>query len=61
MKNEQELNKAMDLTVDLWNTIVSITDKHPADEQETARDIHDIQNRLFSIAHKNGIKIQGQI
>jgi len=55
--NEAMLNKAMDLTVELWNTICSISGKHPMDEQETARDI---QNRLFSIAHKHGVKIENQ-
>jgi len=60
MSNEESLNKAMDLTVELWNTIISIRGKHPMDDQETARDIHDIQNRLFSIAHKQGIKIENQ-
>lgn len=60
MSNEEFLNKAMALTVELWNTIYSISGKHPMDEQETARDIHDIQNRLFSIAHKQGIKIENQ-
>lgn len=58
--DETRLNKCMDLTVKLWNMFKSIESKHPMDEQETCRDIHDIQNRLFSIAHKQGIKIENQ-
>ena len=52
--NEQ-LKKALDLTVELWNTICSIDEiyLHKLDRPETCRDIHDIQNRIYTIAYKN--------
>jgi len=50
-----QLKKAIDLTVELRNTICDIDDDlvHKMDKSETCRDIHDIQNRLHSIAYKN--------
>lgn len=54
-KLNDQLKKAIQLTVDLWNTICEIDEDllHKMDKPETCRDIHDIQNRLYSIAFKN--------
>lgn len=50
-----QLKEAMELTVDLWNKICEIDERflHPLDKSETCGDIHDIQNRIYSIAYKN--------
>lgn len=60
MTTEDKLNQCIDLTVQLWNAFKSIeeSDLHQSDLPETCRDIHDIQNRIFSIANKNGIYIK---
>lgn len=60
MSDKQKIDKAMKLSVELWNTFVSIEQKHSMDEQEMCRDVHDIQNRLFAIAHKLNHKIPDQ-
>ncbi len=39
---------AVNLTVKLWNTLHALPKMHPADLQEHARDIHNIQNRIMS-------------
>ena len=59
--DEIKINKCMELTVELFNTFQTINILHPLDCSETCRDIHDIQNRLFAIAHKQGIIIKGQL
>jgi hypothetical protein len=63
MKNtelHQQLNKCINLTVELWNTFYDIENscKHPSDVDEMARDIHDIQNRIISVANKNDLFIK---
>lgn len=57
---EQQINECFDHSVNLWNSIMAIENelKHKMDDQETCTDIHNIQNRLFSIANSNGIIIK---
>lgn len=52
-----ELDKCLNLSADLYNAFNNIPDqfKHKMDNQETCRDIHDIQNRIMSIAYNNGL------
>lgn len=59
MTIEEKLNKCMELTVEFWNTFLTIN-SHPMDNQETCRDINDIQNRMYSIAHRHDIKLKNQ-
>jgi hypothetical protein len=51
----EQLKTAMDATVTLWNTICEIDPNflHKMDRQEFCTDIHNIQNRIYSIAYKN--------
>lgn len=56
---EEKLNRCMELSADLWNEFKSIESKHPLDESEMRRDIHDIQNRLCAIANTNKVFISG--
>jgi hypothetical protein len=41
-----EEREILELTAALWNRIKSLPVLHVADISETARDIHDIQNRI---------------
>ncbi|GEM_PF-5709516 len=44
----------LDMSSELWNAIVHLSDHHPADLAETARDIHNIQNRVMArVARRN--------
>ncbi|MBC7907039.1 MAG: hypothetical protein H7Y60_09880 [Rhodospirillaceae bacterium] len=40
--------RAIELTAQLWNVLVELGGHHPADMAETARDIHNIQNRVMA-------------
>lgn len=40
--------KALDMTVELWNQMLELEVLHPSDRSETCRDIHNIQNRIMS-------------
>jgi hypothetical protein len=42
--------RLLDLTVELWNGFFDLPDLHPADREEMARDIHDIQHRIMARA-----------
>jgi len=61
MTDEEKINKAIDLSAELYNTFTSISKKHVMDDAETCRDIHNIQNRLISIAYKQGVKINSKL
>ena len=54
---EDKLKELLTITVDFWNKFDKLDkDKlHYLDQSELCRDIHDIQNRLYSIANRNGI------
>lgn len=58
-----KLDRAIELTVELFNTLVSIDsgNKHPMDDSETCADIHNIQNRIISIAYTNDIKLEAKL
>lgn len=51
----KQLKDALEHTIELWNTICSIDPSflHSLDRQETCTNIHDIQNRIYTIAYKN--------
>lgn len=53
----KKLKLSISLSAELWNSIIDIPSdrRHEQDGAETNRDIHDIQNRIFSIAMLNGI------
>ena len=61
MTDTEKLDKAMGLTAELWNIIVSIENKHPMDEKETCTDIHNIQNRILSIAYRGNLKLKTKL
>lgn len=44
---EQE-QEVIDLSVKLWNEFLKLPIQHMDDNNEMRRDIHDIQNRIFS-------------
>jgi hypothetical protein len=57
---KMELSKVLNLSADLWNAFIALDnnfEKHQSDNIEMTRDIHDIQNRIYSIAIKNKIII----
>jgi len=45
--NEKE-QKALDLTVHLWDALLQLEALHPDDLTEHSRDLHNIQNRIMS-------------
>lgn len=45
--NDKE-QKAIDLTVQLWNALLALDTEHPDDINEHLSNIHDIQNRIAS-------------
>ena len=49
--NEEEENVLV-LTARLWNAILELEEIHPADNEEHARDIHNIQNRIMARPHR---------
>jgi len=51
----EQLKTCMNATVELWNTVCEINPDllHKMDRQEFCTDIHNIQNRIYSIAYKN--------
>ncbi len=55
----EKLKAMLDASVNLWNNFIDIPKdmKHPQDEIELNRDVHDIQNRIFTTAYKNEISI----
>jgi hypothetical protein len=40
--------RALDLSRDLWNAFIALPILNPAEQDETMRDIHNIQNRILS-------------
>lgn len=52
-----QLEYCLELTTQLVNAHHNIPDiqRHPSDIPEMVRDIHNIQNRIFSIAQQNGL------
>ena len=60
---EDQINKAFDLSAQLFNSVVEIDKdkKHPMDDSETCRDIHNIQNRIIALAYKNNIKLKSKL
>lgn len=40
--------KIIKMTADLWNEFMALPVCHPMDREETARDIHNIQNRVYA-------------
>lgn len=44
----QQEKEALDLTNELWEKIIKLPVLHDMDNQETCRDIHNIQNRLLA-------------
>lgn len=47
--NLTELEQAiLQKSAELWNLFCTLPDKHPADSDETARDLHNIQNRVMA-------------
>lgn len=36
----------LELTAKVWNLFLELPDRHPCDDEETARDLHNIQNRI---------------
>lgn len=59
----EKIDNAFKLSADLYNQIVDIEQvfKHPLDNQETCTDIHNIQNRLLSIAYRNNLKLNTEL
>jgi hypothetical protein len=59
--NKEELKHKIDellnISADLYNKFIELPDgvKHKMDDAELCRDIHDIQNRVMSIAYQNNI------
>lgn len=58
-----KINKAFELSAELFNSIIAIDKgkKHPMDDAETCRDIHNIQNRIISLAYKNNVKLKSKL
>lgn len=53
-QHKKKINKALKSTVDLWANFLDIPDsaKHSDDTVEMRRDIHNIQNRLYTMLYK---------
>lgn len=51
---KKKINKALKATTVLWAKFLDIPDeiKHSDDTNEMRRDIHNIQNRLYTMLHK---------
>jgi hypothetical protein len=48
-------DKALELTVDLWNEFLNIENLHPCDKNEFCHHLHCLQNLLY--AHKYKMEV----
>lgn len=47
MLTKEELT-ILEMAADIWNAFLALSDRHPADAEEMALDIHRIQNRVMA-------------